>query len=81
MKRSFVYREEISVIEGFRVELCSCDVPYMGARKAGTPCCCEVCGFMIKEQYDAIVEQHVEENTPECPYDCSYCHAEDDNYV
>lgn len=41
---------------GYEVVICSCDCgPYTGARKAGTPCCCEICGFMTQEQYDYIV--------------------------
>lgn len=42
--------------DGFAIAICSCTQgPYLGARKMGTPCCCERCGFMIQEQYDAII--------------------------
>lgn len=42
---------------GYGIALCSCkEGPYLGARMAGTPCRCERCGFMTREQWDAIVE-------------------------
>lgn len=40
---------------GYAVTICSCDYPYVGARKLGTPDCCEVCGFMTPDQYAAII--------------------------
>lgn len=41
--------------DGFSINLCTCpDGAYLGARKAGTPCCCERCGFMTREQWDAL---------------------------
>ena len=39
---------------GYSIRLCDCEVPYLGARKAGTPCCCEVCGFMTPTQWAAL---------------------------
>ena len=43
---------------GFDVMVCSCpDGPYLGARKSGTPCCCEACGFLVREQVDHILVQ------------------------
>lgn len=41
--------------EGFSIVLCHCEEgPYFGARKAGAPCCCERCGFMVREQWEAL---------------------------
>ena len=41
---------------GYALTVCSCEGgPYLGARKAGTPCCCEVCGFITQEQLDALL--------------------------
>lgn len=40
--------------EGYSITVCSCEVPYVGARKAGTVDRCEVCGFITPEQFDAI---------------------------
>lgn len=41
--------------DGYAIVLCRCEpCPYIGARKAGTPDRCEVCGFMTPDQYDAI---------------------------
>jgi len=43
-------------MSGYAVSICACpEGPYLGARKAGTPCCCERCGFMTQEQYEALV--------------------------
>lgn len=40
---------------GYPIALCSCgEGPYVGARMAGRPCCCERCGFMVPEQWEAI---------------------------
>lgn len=40
------------------IVLCSCDGgPYSGARKSGTPWFCKRCGFMVREQYVAIVQR------------------------
>jgi hypothetical protein len=37
---------------GYSIALCGCEGgPYLGARKMGTPCCCERCGFMTWDQY------------------------------
>jgi hypothetical protein len=42
--------------DGYALIVCSCDDgPYIGARKAGTPCCCEVCGFITQDQLDAVL--------------------------
>lgn len=41
---------------GYAIDLCSCpEGPHLGARKMGTPCCCERCGFMTVEQHAAIL--------------------------
>ena len=41
--------------DGYDLTICACkDGPYLGARKAGAPCCCERCGRMTREQYDAL---------------------------
>lgn len=41
--------------EGYSIVLCHCkEGPYLGARKMGTPCCCERCGFMTREQWEAL---------------------------
>jgi len=41
--------------EGFSIVLCHCEEgPYYGARKMGTPCRCERCGFMVREQWEAL---------------------------
>lgn len=40
---------------GYEIVLCKCPQPYLGACKAGAPECCETCGFMTPEQFDAIV--------------------------
>lgn len=46
---------------GYAVEVCRCEEgAYLGARKAGTPCCCERCGFMTADQLAAIVREHAE---------------------
>lgn len=43
--------------DGLAVSICRCEGgPYLGARKAGTPCCCERCGFLTENQRAAIVE-------------------------
>lgn len=42
---------------GFSVAVCDCpEGPYIGARKSGTPCCCERCGFMTREQFEFLVD-------------------------
>lgn len=47
--------------EGYSLCLCTCpEGPYLGARKAGSPCCCERCGFMTIDQWKAL-EAHVRE--------------------
>lgn len=47
---------------GYTVEICACpDGAYLGARKAGTPCCCERCGYMTRDQYDALLAEAREE--------------------
>jgi len=46
----------------YDVSVCRCDAgPYLGARKAGTPCCCEVCGFITQEQLDHLARRSVNE--------------------
>lgn len=41
--------------EGYSIMLCTCpEGPYLGARKAGSPCCCERCGYMTIDQMQAI---------------------------
>ena len=41
--------------EGYALVMCHCEEgPYLGARRAGAPCCCERCGMMTQEQYDDI---------------------------
>lgn len=46
---------------GYAVEVCRCEEgAYLGARKAGTPCRCERCGFMTADQLAAIVREHTE---------------------
>jgi len=41
--------------DGYDIGLCACDEgPYLGARKAGTPCCCERCGFITLDQWEHI---------------------------
>lgn len=43
--------------DGYELSVCRCDGgPYLGARKSGTPCCCERCGFITENQRAAIVE-------------------------
>ena len=42
---------------GYSVAICRCEEgPYLGARKMGTPCRCERCGFMTQEQFDFLTE-------------------------
>lgn len=42
---------------GYDLNICRCDGgPYLGARQAGAPCCCERCGFMTEDQRVAIIE-------------------------
>lgn len=41
--------------EGYSLAVCRCSGgPHLGARKAETPCCCEDCGYMTADQFDAI---------------------------
>jgi hypothetical protein len=40
---------------GYTVYTCHCSVPYVGARKEGTPACCETCGYMTPEQLASIL--------------------------
>jgi hypothetical protein len=43
--------------EGYLLKVCSCPTgPYLGARRAGTPCCCESCGFITRDQLDALFQ-------------------------
>lgn len=43
----------------YPLPLCVCpEGPYLGAQKLGTPVRCERCGFMTREQHDAIVAAH-----------------------
>ena len=53
---------------GYSIALCRCaDGPYLGARKMGTPCCCERCGFMTQDQWDALLEWLAEQvHRPGC---------------
>lgn len=40
---------------GYSIAICACSGgPYLGARKMGTPCCCERCGLMTQEQFDFL---------------------------
>lgn len=42
---------------GYDIGLCQCyGGPRLGARKAGTPCCCERCGFMTPDQWQHITD-------------------------
>lgn len=44
---------------GYDIQLCECpEGPYLGARKMGTPCCCERCGFMTSDQFEWIIETY-----------------------
>ena len=43
-------------MSGYDVLICTCpEGPYLGARKMGTPCCCERCGFITADQWNHIV--------------------------
>lgn len=46
-------------MSGYSLIVCSCEVPYLGARKTGTPCCCEVCGFIMPDAMRALREEIV----------------------
>ncbi|GAW50590.1 MULTISPECIES: hypothetical protein [unclassified Nocardioides] len=47
---------------GYSIALCVCTGgAYLGARPMGTPCCCERCGRLTREQWDFLVE-HVTAN-------------------
>lgn len=51
--RDFVLRTEP---EGYSLNVCTCaGGPYLGARRIGTPCRCERCGFITRDQLDAIL--------------------------
>ena len=40
---------------GYSIGICRCDGgPYLGARKMGTPCRCERCGFITQDQFDFL---------------------------
>jgi hypothetical protein len=40
--------------EGYSINICECDTPYIGGRRLGTPDCCERCGMMTPDQFEAI---------------------------
>lgn len=41
---------------GYSIALCSCaDGPYLGARRMGSPCCCERCGRVTPDQWHFLV--------------------------
>lgn len=44
--------------QGYSIAICACDGgPYLGARKAGAPCCCERCGFITPDQFEFLREE------------------------
>lgn len=44
-------------MNGYDIIVCSCaEGPYLGARKAGTVCTCERCGFITEDQLNHIVD-------------------------
>lgn len=52
--------------DGYAIALCTCPQgPYIGARKSGTPCCCERCGFMTPDQFEFLRSEILKE----CPRD------------
>lgn len=41
---------------GYSLAICDCENgPYLGARKMGSPCTCERCGYITQEQLDFIL--------------------------
>lgn len=57
-REAFALREPGALAHrGYDLTVCRCEGgPYLGARKAGTPCCCERCGFITEDQRAVIVE-------------------------
>jgi hypothetical protein len=52
--------------DGYSIAICVCEGgPYLGSRMMGTPCCCETCGRMTRDQWDFLVEHFKREESPQ----------------
>lgn len=73
--------------EGYSLTACSCaEGPYIGARRAGSPCCCERCGLITLEALEALVAAARSIPDKSCPRhpawsgtsgDCAFCRREE----
>jgi hypothetical protein len=56
---------------GYSIALCACkDGPYLGDRQMGTPCVCERCRRLTREQWDFLVRALLDAHAPAT---CSTC--------
>lgn len=54
---------------GYSIALCECeDGPYLGARQMGTPCVCEQCRRVTREQFEFLYESFRTDETDRIKY-------------